>query len=381
METLKTWCTPISYVPARPASNGEFPVTKRRALIIAAALILIVAVSFIILALSRQPERIVLPTYSPTIGWLTAQPSDAGLKADVLTRMVSDIKASSTQTRCSLVIKDGYLVLEEYYNGFTRNDTQSLYSCTKSVVSTLIGIAISEGKIKGVTEKLVDLLPSETMEPWMKNITLEKLLTMSAGFPGDDWLYDFKGLNEMLASPDPLRYVLTRQKAFEPGSRFEYTDGVSHILSCIISEKTGMSAAQYAEQKLFKPLGITTYTWSADPQGRSWGYARLKLQATDMAKIGQLFLNEGSWDGVQVVPASWVREATKHRINANLFQGYGYQWWVDKDGWYTAMGYMGQFIMVFPKLNIVAVFTGGTPETYDYNVKLANRFIIPAASG
>jgi CubicO group peptidase (beta-lactamase class C family) len=99
-----------------------------------------------------------------------------------------------------------------------------------------------------------------------------------------------------------------------------------------------------------------------------------------MAKIGLLFLRIGSWDGNQVVPALWVQEATKHRIDANLLDGYGYQWWVN-DGWYTALGYKGQFIMVFPRLNIVAVFTGGTPETYSYNIQLANRFIIPAAEG
>lgn len=338
-----------------------------------------VASSIILFELQEQPETKTLPAYSPTMAWRTAKPDEVGLEAEVLAKMVLDIKVSITQTRSSLVVKDGYLVVEEYYNGYTKNDKQHLYSCTKSVVSTLIGIAIAEGKIKAVAEKLPDLLPKESMEPWMKNITLENLLTMSAGLPGDDWLYDFKGLNEMLAAPDPLRYALTRQKVFEPGSRFEYTDAVSHILSCIISENTGTSAAIYAEEKLFKPLGITDYSWTSDPQGRSWGYAQLRLQVADMAKIGLLFLNEGSWDGEQVVPALWVCDATKHRIDANLLNGYGYQWWVDDDGWYTALGYQGQFIMVFPKLNIIAVFTGGTPETFNYNIELANRFIIPAA--
>jgi CubicO group peptidase (beta-lactamase class C family) len=353
--------------------------TRRITLAVAASLILIGVAGVIYLGFRGQPEVKELPGYSPTSGWRRAGPGEAGLRVDVLSNMVSEIRASSTQTRSSLVVKDGYLVVEEYYRGYGVGDKQQMYSCTKSVVSTLIGIAIGEGLIKDVAEKLPDLLPAESMDQWMKNITLENLLMMSAGFPGDDWLYDFKGLNEMLASPDPLRYMLTREMVFEPGSRFEYTDGVSHMLSCIISEKTGMSAAEYAEEKLFKPLGITDYTWSSDAQGRSWGYAQLKLPARDMAKLGLLFLNEGLWDEEQVVPASWIREATRHRIDANLLDGYGYQWWVNDDGWYTALGYMGQFIMVFPELNIVAVFTGGTPETYSYNIQLANRFIIPAA--
>lgn len=353
---------------------------NRRILLVTGTLILIGVAGIILFELRKEPEIEALPAYSPTSGWRTAKPSEVRLNSEVLADMVSDIRASSTQTRSSLVVKDGYLIIEEYYNGYGRNDEQQLYSGTKSVVSTLIGIAIADGKIKGVEERLPDLLPEESMEPWMEDITLENLLMMSAGLPGDDWLYNFSGLNEMLAAPDPLRYALTRQKVFEPGSRFEYTDAVSHILSCIISEKTGMSAAEYAEEKLFSPLGITDYSWDSDAQGRNWGYAQLKLRAVDMAKIGLLFLRGGTWDGNQVVPASWVQEATKHRIDANLLDGYGYQWWVD-DGWYTALGYKGQFIMVFPRLNIVAVFTGGTPETYNYNIRLANRFIIPAAEG
>lgn len=368
------------FIRVKLLDGDECAVDNRKALVVG-TLILIGAAVVMKFEPWKQPEREPLPSYSPTSGWRTATPDEVGLRADVLANMVSDIRASSTQTRCSLVVRDGYLIVEEYYNGYGRNDQLPIYSCTKSVVSTLIGIAIAEGKIGGVGERLRDLLPAESMEPWMEGITLQNLLTMSAGLPGDDWLYNFEGLDEMLAAPDPLVYALTRQKVFEPGSRFEYTDAVSHILSCIISEKTGMNAAGYAEEKLFRPLGITNYSWSSDPQGRNWGYARLKLRAVDMAKIGLLFLHGGLWDGEQVVPASWVEEATRHRIDANLLDGYGYQWWVNDDGWYTALGYMGQFIMVFPRLNVVAVFTGGTPETYDYNIQLVNRFIIPAAEG
>ena len=344
-------------------------------------MILVAVAGVAVLPMLNKQPKVDLPYYYPTQGWRTAKPEEAGLDSDTLTRMVAEIKASGTQTRSSLVVHDGYLVVEEYYNGFEREDQQSLYSCTKTVVGTLVGIAIAEGKIKGVYEKLPDLLPGEAMEPWMRDITLENLLTMSAGLPGDDWLYDFKGLDEMLAAPDPLGYALSRPMVFQPGSRFEYTDAVSHMLSCIITEKTGMSAAEYAEEKLFKPLGITNYTWMGDAQGRSWGYARLKLRALDMAKIGLLYLRGGAWEGKQVVPAEWIEEATKHKVDANLLDGYGYQLWVDDDGWYTALGYMGQFIMVFPELNTVAVFTGGTPDTYNYNVGLVDRFIIPAAGG
>ncbi len=178
---------------------------------------------------------------------------------------------------------------------------------------------------------------------------------------------------------DAAQYVLDLPMAFEPGSRFEYTNGVSHLLSCLITEKTGMSAAEYADEHLFGPLGITDYEWRTDDAGRNWGYSSLYMRPRDMAKIGYLFLNEGTWDGEQLVPESWVREATRHRIDANLRDGYGYQWWVDDDGYYLALGYMGQFIFVMPEHGIVAVFTGGTPETFDYTIELPERFIVPAA--
>ncbi len=342
-------------------------------------LVLVIVGMIGVVAYLMQPQaRNDLPPYWSTQGWRKAEPSEAGLKTEVLSRMRDDIKSSGRLTQSCLVVKDGYVVIEDYFNGFARGEKHQLYSCTKSVVGTLIGIAVGEGKIKGVNEKLPDLLPKEAMEPWMAEVTLENLLTMSAGLPGDDWLYNFEGLNEMLAASDPLQYALSRPKIFEPGIRFEYTDAVSHMLSCIITEKTGMSAAAYAKEKLFKPLGITDYEWDVDPQGRNWGYANLKLQPIDMAKIGYLYLKSGVWEEKQVVPSNWVQEATKHRLDANLLDGYGYQWWIDDDGWYTALGYKGQFIMVFPKHNMVAVLTGFTPDTFDYNLRLAERFIIPS---
>ena len=96
-----------------------------------------------------------------------------------------------------------------------------------------------------------------------------------------------------------------------------------------------------------------------------------------MAKIGYLFLNKGEWDGEQIISEEWVAEATTHRIDANILDGYGYQWWVG-DGFYVAVGYQGQFIFVYPEHDLIAVFTGGSPETFDYTIQLPERYIIPA---
>jgi len=327
------------------------------------------------------PRR--LESYWPTEGWRYVKPDVLVLDGYVLQGMVDDIMDSGLAVDSVLVVKDGYLVQEWYFNEYGNDVLHNVYSCTKSVVSTLVGIAIDRGEIEGVDARLLGLFPditAENVDELKESITLRDMLMMSAGFDArDSWLYEWERLDEIHEADDAVQHVLDLPMAFEPGSRFEYTNGVSHLLSCLITEKTGMSAAEYADEHLFGPLGITNYEWAADDAGRNWGYSGLYMRPRDMAKIGYLFLNEGEWDGEQLISQSWVREATRHRIDANLRDGYGYQWWVDDDGYYLALGYMGQFIFVIPEHEIVAVFTGGTPETFDYVIELPERFIIPAS--
>ncbi|MBN2336823.1 serine hydrolase, partial [Candidatus Bathyarchaeota archaeon] len=281
-----------------------------------------------------KPRR--LESYWPTEGWRFVQPAVLGLDGYMLQSMVDDIMGSGLAVDSVLVVKDGYLVQEGYFNEYGNDVRHNVYSCTKSVVSTLVGIAIERGEIDGVDTRLIDLFPGyapENVDEWKEAITLRHALMMSAGFDArDSWLYDWEKLGDMHEAEDAVQYILDLPMGFEPGSRFEYTNGVSHLLSCLITEKTGMSAAEYADEHLFGPLGITNYEWAADDAGRNWGYSSLYLRPRDMAKIGYLFLNDGEWDGEQLVSEGWVREATRHRIDANLRDGYGYQWWVDDDG-------------------------------------------------
>jgi len=324
-----------------------------------------------------------LPTYWPAEGWKYATPEEMGLDSSMLEDMVEDINSqpSNIQTDSVVVIKNGYIVFEDYFNDYTKESPHIIYSCTKSVVSTIFGIAHENGVIPNLDTRLLDIFPDMTpanIDEWKESITLRDLLMMSGGFDArDSWLYDWENLGPLHDAPDAVQYALDHPMAFEPGSRFEYTNCVSHLLSCIITEKTGVSAAEYGQEHLFDPLGISLDRWDNDTMGRNWGYNRIYITPHEMAKIGFLFLNEGEWDEEQIISADWVREATRHRLDANLFDGYGYQWWVGED-YYTAMGYMGQFIMVFPEHELIIVLTGGTPETYDYNVQIPGRFIIPA---
>jgi CubicO group peptidase (beta-lactamase class C family) len=141
-----------------------------------------------------------------------------------------------------------------------------------------------------------------------------------------------------------------------------------------------MSANEYAEEHLFGPLGISDVDWSSNPQGISVGYSELKMHPQDMAKIGYLYLNNGRWDGEQIVPSEWVVSSTSQFISATLEDGYGYQWWVDDSGTYLALGYRGQFIYVIPEKEMVVVFTSSLDDNDFYVPQtLLNEFIIPAA--
>lgn len=328
-------------------------------------------------------EPRVMPSYWPTEGWEYASPAEMGMDSQRLDNMVKAIRFSSYHVDSALVIKNGYIVLDEYFGDYVKGDLHNIFSCTKSVVSTIFGIAIENEAIPDIETRLLDIYPEITPEnpsDWKESITLRHLLMMSAGFNArDSWLYEWEGLDDLHASEDAAEYMLNLPMNFEPGSRFEYTNGVSHLLSCIITKKTGVSVEKYAEIYLFKPLGITKYTWDVDNQGRNWGYNRLHFTPHDMAKIGYLFLNNGEWDGIQIVSGNWVKEATTHRIDANIMDGYGYQWWIG-EGYYLALGYQGQFIFIYPEHDLVIVFTGGSPETFNYIVTLPEKYIIPAIS-
>ena len=324
--------------------------------------------------------------YWPTEDWRVARAEDVGVNYGVLEGMVEYVNGNGIGADSVMVIKDGYVVLDAYFPPFDEGEIHIVYSCTKSVVSALIGLAMEEGLISSLDVGLADLFPDRTManqSDWKGEITLRDLLTMTAGFDAEDsYLYDWVGLERMHDAPDALQYVLDLPVIEEPGTRFEYTNGVSHLLSCIITEVTGVSALDYARERLFSPLGITGSEWRTDSLGRNWGYSSLYLTPHDMAKIGYLFLRGGEWDGEQVVPREWVEEATRKHFHAGtLLDDYGFQWWVSPKGYYSAIGYKGQFIHVVPDLDLVMVTTSSRAEDFNRIQDLLEAFVIPACQG
>jgi CubicO group peptidase (beta-lactamase class C family) len=324
-------------------------------------------------------------SYWPTEGWRASTPEQQGMDSEMLAEMLETIQEQGHNIDSVLVVRNGYMVADATIFPFEPGSRHIIYSCTKSVVSALIGIAIDAGYIEGVDQLVLDFFPGRgvaNLDTDKEAMTLEDVLTMSTGLEcRDSYLYRWRGLQQMRQSDDWVQFMLDLPMAEEPGTRFEYCNGASFLLSAIIQETTDMSALAFANEHLFGPLGIIDVEWLSSPQGITIGWSDLHLTPHDMAKIGYLYLNEGRWDGEQVVSAEWVKASGREHISAGTLEdGYGYQWWVDDAGVYMALGYSGQYIVVVPDKGMVVVFVSDLEER-DFYVpqELLNDFIIPAA--
>ena len=321
----------------------------------------------------------------PTEAWGHASPESQGMDSNVLVEMLKSIENEGIEIEALVVVRNGSVVLDAVVFPFSifPDARHNVYSCTKSVVSILIGIAIEEGYIEGINQPVINFFPEKSaanMDDRKEDMTLEHLLTMTAGLNcRDSYLYRWDGLQLMRSSPDWVQFMLDLPMVENPGSNFEYCNGGSFLLSAILQEATGVNAFQFATEHLFKPLGISDVRWPSNPQGISIGYSDLELRPEDMAKIGFLYLNDGVWDGEQIVPSAWVHDSTQKYISATLQEGYGYQWWIDTSGIYMALGYGGQYIIVVPEEDLVVVFVSDLAEA-DFYVpdQFLHRYILPS---
>jgi len=303
--------------------------------------------------------------YWPTIGWKTSTPELQGMDSTKLSIAVEFIQSRLPNVYSLLVVKNGYLVYEKYFYIGSVSRSAEIRSVTKSITSTLIGIALEKGYINSVDQKLIEFFPeyyTDGLDPKKKEISLENLLTMSAGF---QWNERGPISREWEWSPDRMKFTIQLPLENRPGKVFEYNTSASHLLSGILTKTTKISTLDFANQHLFKPLGISVNSWRQDLQDYYYGGYGLKLTARDLAKIGYLYLNNGYWSGRSIISEYWVKESTKqqiHAFNSPIYGafGYGYQWWVKKvDGYnsFRALGRGGQFIVVVPELDLVIVVT------------------------
>ncbi len=266
--------------------------------------------------------------------------------------------------RSFIVVRNGYIVGEEYFGSAGVDSLYFIRSVTKSVISILIGIAIDKGFIQDDQQQLSDIfnLNSLGIDTTKGKIQIRHLLTMTCGLEWDE----FGGDNSAsLQSGNLLNYVLNKDLVEEPGTVWNYSSGSTHILSAILTEATGMNAMEFADQYLFSYLGITNRYWYDDDHGNSIGGFGLMLRPRDLAKIGLLFLNNGKTPKL-CASENWVNISTTSHFTINHSFGslknynYGYLWWIGNVNgydYYTAWGRHGQFIFCIPELNLVLVAT------------------------
>lgn len=317
--------------------------------------------------------------YWPTTDWQTSSPPEQGMDAGSLTAMLDVAKDPALNLHSLLIIRHGYLVSETYFGYYDKNTRHEIYSCTKSFISTLVGIAIDLGLIDSVDHPILDFFPGRTfanLDDQKRRMTLEDFLTMRTGL---DWSED--DIPSMYQSRDWVKFVLDKPMKTQPGSQFNYCTGCTHVLSAILQQKTGMKTEDFAQKVLLEPLGIINYSWDTDPAGVSYGGWGLFLTPREMAKLGYLYLHNGQWDGKQIVSTDWVKTATTMHTSTDseIGIGYGYQWWTYPSyGAYTALGLDGQTIFVIPTLDLIVVTTAQTTNNHDAIFNLIDKFIVPA---
>lgn len=271
-------------------------------------------------------------------------------------------KASSINSVTSLLIQQhGELLSEQYFNGMSKEQTANIKSASKSVISLLTGIAVDQGFIESVNQP-ISLYFEEYFEAnpdsIKENITIKDLLTMRTGLETTS----FHNYGRWVVSDNWVKFQLDQPVTKDPGGDMVDSTGTSHLLSVILTKATGMSTRAFAQKHLFNPLNIRPGGWDRDPQGYYMGGNNLALHPMDMLKIGQMVLNNGTYQGQRIISEQWLQETFKTytRSNFNPYD-YGYMWWKKPVADYRvrfAWGYGGQYIFLIPDLDAVVVMTG-----------------------
>jgi CubicO group peptidase (beta-lactamase class C family) len=301
----------------------------------------------------------------PTHGWRFSSPEAQGIDSAVLAKALETIRDRHIPVNSLLIERHGSIVLDAYFRPYSDDQAHDVASVTKSVTSTLVGIAMGDHKLDRLDVSVASLLPDVKIDdPRKAHITLANLLSMTSGLDCSD-AHGQNFLQQMEHSRHWTSFALDRREAAEPGSTFAYCAGNMHVVSAVLTRATGETASDYAHEKLFGPLGIDQVSWPKDSDGVSHGFADLKIAPRDMAKLGYLWLHHGMWDGKQVVPEKYLAEATSAHANVEPDVQYGYGMWIYPERGHAggpadfeANGNGGQRIAVIPSQDVVEVITG-----------------------
>jgi CubicO group peptidase (beta-lactamase class C family) len=344
-------------------------------------------------------------------GWTVASPDSVGMDGARLCAIEGRLGLRGTSLHAVVIARRGKLVFEQYFSGidqpwgrpagpydFDATTLHDMRSVSKSVTSLLVGIAIDRRLIDSVDEPVVTFFPelSAVKTAGWGGITLRHLLTMTSGIQWDElrpWNDPKNDEPHLGFEPDPMRYVLSKPIIAPPDTMWVYNGGGTDLLGNIVARRSGQSLEAFAREVLFQPLDITDVEWKSYPRNGSIAAAAgLRLRPRDAAKIGQLLLDDGAWNGRQIVPPDWIMQSIVPRFQAVGYFGgtlfYGYQWWMGRSlaggrevKWVAALGWGGQRIFVVPGLALVVMMTAaqyGEPSEGLAAQDLLANLIIPS---
>lgn len=343
------------------------------------------------LIMNTNPSACAAPPSEP---WPRASLAEAGFAPDLGERIDAGLKEGRYENLHSvLVVRRGKLVLERYYEGedevwgrprgrvaFDADAVHDLRSVTKSLVGLLYGIALEEGIVPPLDAPLLEQFPEYpdlAADPQRRRMTVAHALTMMLGTEWDEDLPYTDPRNSehaMELAEDRYRFALDRPMVAEPGRRWTYNGGATAVVARLIVKGSGRSLRDYAAEKLFAPLGIAAFEWVRGADGAYAAASGLRLRPADLAKIGQLALDGGRWNGQQVVPADWLKQSFRSRASLDEAD-YGYQWWLSPQNgggprWIAGFGNGGQRLFLLPELDMLIVITAGNYNDWEKSRRL-----------
>lgn len=286
-------------------------------------------------------------------------PSKQGVNPGSIINFIDEMEREDIELHGMVIIKNGYVVAEGYWEPYSKDRVHQLCSVTKTFTAMAIGFAIDEGYIS-VTDTLYKFFPDKFLkncDERTKDITIHDLLCMASGFEDEP---------SLIEADDAVKAFLSKNQLHTPGTQFEYNSVGSHMLSEILYKVTGMQVSEYLKPRLFEPLGIKEFKWFKTPQGAVFGGAGLHLTTMDIAKAGLLLMQKGEWEGKQILPRQWAESMAEKKIDSvpegpewiDWAEGYCYQMWCGtQEGSYRLDGAFGQYSMVFPNENMIIAFT------------------------
>lgn len=309
-------------------------------------------------------------------------PESQGVGTESILRFLEAIEVENLEMHSFMYLRHGYIITEAWWEPYKSNVNHIMHSVSKTFTSTAIGFAVDE-KLLTIEDKVISFFPEDLpseLSPYLKELSVKNLLMMSAGHeaPPIFNITDENWVKRFLATP-----VVNK-----PGSVFSYSSYASYMLSAIIQKVTGQNTLEYLKPRLFEPLGINDIQWETNADGIICGGWGMRIKTSDMAKLGQLYLQEGVWNGKQLLSASWIKEASSTRIeqvpnpteeqkeNDESAQGYGYQIWRCTHNAYRADGVNGQYILVMPDQDVVIAITSRIPNMHRV-LKLVWEHLLP----